>query len=673
MLDAEAELALQRGDAPARARGRRAALALTGGQANPAWVPAHDLLARALAASDRPEEARAAAATSLERAEAWGAPATLGRALRLTGELNDDVEALQRAVAVLEPSRARLERAKTLAELGRRLSGDAAAEALAAARDLAEVCGARRLAAACAEVLAATGGPARAAAGVSALTSLERRVADLADAGQRRARDRRAAAPHPGRGRGVPRRGAQQARRLSPAPLRATLRSPCTGQKSSLQRPFATFLGMQTRIRHLLIATTGALALLPATAFAGTIDIDGDKLVVKSGSGENTLTLRRTSREALDRRQLRGLLLPRGPLFAAEPRVPGHLRDAGRGRGAPGEGDDSLVVFPGLDQSVRVHGLGEQGKDELRAIDAPGDITYDGGAGDDVLDLRERRRHAAGGAGTTPYRQQWRGRAARRRGRRPAPRRRGRRRGRRPRRRRRRRHGRRLGHCLRRAARERHARRPGQRRRPGEGDDVRDIERFDTFVAGTFVMSDGPDRVSNFPAPTRAARRSTAAAATTSSPAGARSTPSTAARQRPRRGRRGHDTLTGGPGQDQIFGDSTSGNCGGYGQSCTVPFGNDVIDARDGEADQVDCGIGEDKAVVDAIDTVAACETVETAGARQPWSGPAAVGRRRRRRPAHPGRPVRRREAQPGGEGEPGQGAALRPAHPARRPAHRRP
>ena len=70
--------------------------------------------------------------------------------------------------------------------------------------------------------------------------------------------------------------------------------------------------------------------------------------------------------------------------------------------------------------------------------------------------------------------------------------------------------------------------------------------------------------------------------------------------------------LTGGPGSDVIYGDSTSGNCGGNGQSCTLPFGNDTIDARDGAADQIDCGAGQDTAVVDALDTVAAnCEIVE--------------------------------------------------------------
>ena len=37
-----------------------------------------------------------------------------------------------------------------------------------------------------------------------------------------------------------------------------------------------------------------------------------------------------------------------------------------------------------------------------------------------------------------------------------------------------------------------------------------------------------------------------------------------------------------------------------------------MINARDGAADQIDCGPGEDRAIVDAIDTVAAnCESVD--------------------------------------------------------------
>lgn len=89
-----------------------------------------------------------------------------------------------------------------------------------------------------------------------------------------------------------------------------------------------------------------------------------------------------------------------------------------------------------------------------------------------------------------------------------------------------------------------------------------------------------------------------------------------------------NDTITGGPGPDTIFADSTGSYCGIY--SCTIPFGNDTINARDGEADQIDCGIGADRAVTDTIDTVANCETVEAAkqtdGGGQGGGGPAGGG-----------------------------------------------
>jgi Ca2+-binding RTX toxin-like protein len=73
-----------------------------------------------------------------------------------------------------------------------------------------------------------------------------------------------------------------------------------------------------------------------------------------------------------------------------------------------------------------------------------------------------------------------------------------------------------------------------------------------------------------------------------------------------------NDTLTGGPGKDTIYGDSTKDTCNFL--SCRIAFGNDVIDARDGEQDTIDCGVGEDRATVDAIDVVANCEQVDKSG-----------------------------------------------------------
>ena len=72
-----------------------------------------------------------------------------------------------------------------------------------------------------------------------------------------------------------------------------------------------------------------------------------------------------------------------------------------------------------------------------------------------------------------------------------------------------------------------------------------------------------------------------------------------------------NDTITGGPGRDAIFADATGNFCGIF--SCTVPFGNDTVNARDGEVDSIDCGVGADRAVIDAFDTHANCETVEEA------------------------------------------------------------
>ena len=68
---------------------------------------------------------------------------------------------------------------------------------------------------------------------------------------------------------------------------------------------------------------------------------------------------------------------------------------------------------------------------------------------------------------------------------------------------------------------------------------------------------------------------------------------------------RGDDTVDPGAGADEV----------------DASHGDDLILARDGEADVVRCGPGADRAVVDAADTVAECEVVET-----PGGGPAVPG-----------------------------------------------
>ena len=148
--------------------------------------------------------------------------------------------------------------------------------------------------------------------------------------------------------------------------------------------------------------------------------------------------------------------------------------------------------------------------------------------------------------------------------------------------------------------------------RPGEGDNVLNIERVE--AAGTFGSYSGTDGPEAFLAGTTGKLSTINAGGGDDEilsyrgeetiDAGAGNDTITAGY--------GNDAITGGPGQDRIFADDTSAYCTLYG--CELPFGNDTVFARDGEADQIECGIGSDRAVVDAVDTVSGCETIEREG-----------------------------------------------------------
>ena len=71
---------------------------------------------------------------------------------------------------------------------------------------------------------------------------------------------------------------------------------------------------------------------------------------------------------------------------------------------------------------------------------------------------------------------------------------------------------------------------------------------------------------------------------------------------------------------DQFHGDRTETN--------VIAIGNDTILARDGVAEQVDCGIGSDTAQVDAGDVVdATCESVDRPQVIAPAPPPGRSGR----------------------------------------------
>jgi DNA-binding CsgD family transcriptional regulator len=157
----------------------------------PALVPWRSQAALALA-GENVDEARRLAWEELELARAFGAPRTLGIALRaaaLTGRTNERVPLLREAVAVLGDSPARLEHARALVELGaqlrRRGKRSEARSALEGGMDIAQECGAQALAQRAREELRASGARPRrlALTGIEALTGAEHRVADLAAQG----------------------------------------------------------------------------------------------------------------------------------------------------------------------------------------------------------------------------------------------------------------------------------------------------------------------------------------------------------------------------------------------------------------------------------------------------------------------------------------------------------
>lgn len=93
----------------------------------------------------------------------------------------------------------------------------------------------------------------------------------------------------------------------------------------------------------------------------------------------------------------------------------------------------------------------------------------------------------------------------------------------------------------------------------------------------------------------------------------------------------GDDVINPGPGRDVVFADKRAGDCGPL--WCKYPYGNDTVDARDGEVDQIHCGFGTDTVYADPQDVVDSdCETVIRAAGSTAGGGGGAAGASR-----HPG------------------------------------
>ena len=163
--------------------------------------------------------------------------------------------------------------------------------------------------------------------------------------------------------------------------------------------------------------------------------------------------------------------------------------------------------------------------------------------------------------------------------------------------------------------------------RPGENDNVTGIEKITSHVNGTYEGTEGADDIwiwSNMAGGDSTIRGFGGNDKLTSLDYG--ETIDGGAGDDTIQAGYGNDVVTGGPGKDKINSDGGS-YCDWY--ECGIPFGDDTVYARDGEVDQVECGIGNDTVEADPDDQVApSCENVQKeAHARAGWPGRLRVAR----------------------------------------------
>jgi DNA-binding CsgD family transcriptional regulator len=162
---------------------------------NPVWRPWRSLRACALLPLGRGAEALSLVTEELALARRWGTPALVGTTLHCLGEIQAEtadeeaVPTLREAVDTLAASPRRLEEARALASLGRRLLGlgsarDEARGCLQRALDLAGQCAARGLRSEVADILQSLGVTAPVEVDPRyELTAAERRIVAMAAEG----------------------------------------------------------------------------------------------------------------------------------------------------------------------------------------------------------------------------------------------------------------------------------------------------------------------------------------------------------------------------------------------------------------------------------------------------------------------------------------------------------
>jgi hypothetical protein len=149
-----------------------------------------------------------------------------------------------------------------------------------------------------------------------------------------------------------------------------------------------------------------------------------------------------------------------------------------------------------------------------------------------------------------------------------------------------------------------------------EGDDVRGVERIHENIPGAYAGTDAPEEIVVRQITTPVTMRGNGGNDVLKTGDGADAIDGGSGDDEIDAGF-GDDTIVGGPGRDRISADTAGGDCGPF--WCKYPYGNDTIDARDGEVDSISCGFGTDTVLADSVDVVGKdCENVTSAAASTP-------------------------------------------------------
>lgn len=160
--------------------------------------------------------------------------------------------------------------------------------------------------------------------------------------------------------------------------------------------------------------------------------------------------------------------------------------------------------------------------------------------------------------------------------------------------------------------------------RPGEGDNVIDVEVAKLLVAADITAGPGPVELSVFRTQALPSRLIGSDQADTLTGFDYDDRIEGGAGADTIIGGYGNDTIVPGPGRDAVNADAV-GACNFF--ECRPAYGNDTVDARDGEVDSVTCGVGQDTVLADPDDVVAPdCEMVQRTTAPG-GSGPAPGGK----------------------------------------------